>query len=88
MDSPGAVIIDASIWIDLNRGGITSEALKLNLVFKTRSHYHAPFIVCAQFVSWFPVGFPEPGNLDSTLAVKACCGVERGQIALVLSARV
>jgi predicted nucleic acid-binding protein len=35
MDSPRAVITDANIWIDLNRGGITAEAFKLDLVFKT-----------------------------------------------------
>ena len=35
MDSPRAVITDANIWIDLHRGGITSEAFKLDLVFKT-----------------------------------------------------
>ena len=35
MDSPRAVITDANIWIDLNRGGITAEAFKLDLLFKT-----------------------------------------------------
>ena len=35
MDSLRAVITDANIWIDLHRGGVTAEAFKLNLVFKT-----------------------------------------------------
>ena len=35
MDSPRVAITDANIWIDLHLGGVTAEAFKLNLVFKT-----------------------------------------------------
>ena len=35
MDSPRTVITDTNIWIDLHRGGITTEVFKLGLLFKT-----------------------------------------------------
>jgi len=35
MDFPPGVITDANIWIDLHRGGVTAEAFKLNLAFRT-----------------------------------------------------
>lgn len=35
MDFPRIVITDANIWIDLHWGGITSEAFKLDRLFKT-----------------------------------------------------